>query len=98
MAGIEELGPGVRITAPWLPGTCIVRVAVQIQNSYLLVVIDDDTNREITREIDGEKLSEVHIVGTGDDDENVSGNPDMFRLAIEAMRLGFAHNMIRFSH
>jgi superfamily II DNA or RNA helicase len=92
MAGIEELGPGVRITAPWLPGTCIVRVAVQIQNSYLLVVMDDDTNREITREIDGEKLSEVHILGTGDDDENVSGNPDMFRLAIEAMRLGFAHS------
>jgi len=92
MAIIGDMVPGVRITAPWLPGTCILKVAVPSGEMIILVAIDEDSGNDITREIDQTKLAEIHIIGSGDNEDSTSGNPEMFRLAIEAMRLGFAHS------
>jgi SNF2 family DNA or RNA helicase len=57
----------------------------------ILVAIDEVSGNDITREIDEPKLAEIHIIGS-DDEHLSSGNPEMFRLAIEAIRLGFAHS------
>ena len=91
MAEISQLVTGARISAPWLPGVCIVKIAVPVKNMFILVAIHEDSENDLTREIDEAKLAEIYVIGS-DDEDSSSGNPEMFRLAIEAMRLGYAHS------
>ena len=84
----DSLRTGKRITAPWLPGTCIIQGTIPEEDQIMLVLALESTGESIVRKVTAEQITTLKEVTNSD----ASGDAHLFRLGIEALRLGFAHS------
>jgi len=93
MSDCTILTKGKRIKAPWLPGTCIIQAVVPQDDGEMLVLFIEATGQTEVRTATKEQITMIRAVHHRDDSGKAkSGDPTLFKLSVEAMRLGFAHS------
>lgn len=89
-----DINIGDRIKADWLPrGSFIVQKIFPGDDHTSLVLINERTGKQEFREPTKDEMQRIEIIKHLDSDGLAKcGNSHMFKLTIEAMRLGFAYS------
>ncbi len=88
-----ELLKGKRITAPWLPGTCIIQGTFSNEDCVnLVVVVESKGTTEVFTPTNEQLETIIEILSKDSSGNTICGDPALFKLSIEALRLGYAHS------